>query len=210
MEKPPGLIPQRFTSPGLPFSAGAKCLLPKERLQGMLLRAAHRHELAPFPELLCESQREAVGLGRKCCSPGHRDSPSSLLCCFQPLSLAVGRHSKHVMLWLSFAFELSGACQQGCLSAVCVSAAIAPCRWQQSPASVVAGLSPCPDAVMCVLGAFLLRVAFFVQKPSIFCHLVGWPESEVGKCSLTAALPFGMDCRVQACLEASGSDAEQV
>lgn len=84
-----GSSPVGCTSPTLVLSAGAKWLLPKERLQGVLLGAAHSHELAPHPELLCDcrSQMGAEGLGRKHCSPrtqGQLQQPGVLFPAFVP------------------------------------------------------------------------------------------------------------------------------
>lgn len=63
--------------------------------------------------------------------------------------------------------------------AVGVSASTTLCLWQQSPAQVALGWSPCPPtAVVCLLGTFLLGTA---QKAHTLCPLVGWPMVKVWK-----------------------------
>lgn len=69
---------------------------------------------------------------------------------------------------------------------------------------------PCNSCVY-LLGAFLLGTAFLGQKASHFVPFGGMANGQRLENALQLlALAFGKVCRIQACLEAAGSNAEQV
>lgn len=176
-----GLIPLRCTSPRLLLSAGAKRLLPKERLRGVLLGAAHSRELAPLSELLCKcrSQMGAAGLGRKRCSPGtwgRLRQPAVLFPAFVP---GRGRCSKRFSPQVPLAFEPRGACL--------ARTALLCLHWHLHCTLHVAAKpsSSCCQAVSLprnsrvrLLGAFLLGTAFLGQKASHFVPFGGMANGQ--------------------------------
>lgn len=69
---------------------------------------------------------------------------------------------------------------------------------------------PCNSCVY-LLGAFLRGTAFLGQKASHFVPFGGMANGQRLENALQLlALAFGKVCRIQACLEAAGSNAEQV